>query len=863
MLVGVYLYVCFILIGKFSLIPAMFFFVAIVLDFITPLSQGIKRFAYVTSAMSVFLPVFGLFLIYLPFAVFGSLLNKRSFLRNYILGFTISFIPINIIYIISTYLSVPLNKPIILLILYIFPLIAILLLKKKSTEMFEIDNKEFLIIMICLLFTTIVASGIINDQGLFMSNGVRIFTRVQFVADGLRQYGEIPIYNPGIAQGEATYLWNTPSFKVHAGLSSYLLKNFNPILMFNAKSFFILLMSVLALSILLRTILNVEESSFSAFSIGVFSCVIGLNFFFLQMLESFKQFYAFSVAYLYLSLILQNPKSFKEFLILMYISVVMITIHLPYGAGILVMGGCLFLLIKIPELRTKKEFKHLVEWLKSNKKMAVLLSAAIILFPLFYLSSPLIFGEFLAEKVPLHFDLKNDINSFIWGRNSNEIRHLRESMHNSFSSLGSNPLMWPSNLLKGSYPNVGRIDDFKFGFFIYVFGIMSFFVLLLMHKTEKISNWRRFVIAYAVNLIILAIISEQISHRVGGFYRTVTPFFIIALGASIMVLAFNLRMKYFKYVVAGIALLALIHFLPYGKQNINNTHQEYFASGQVYKNEIEFIKRLPADGRIMTYGLFSNAVDFGGMYLTGKYFSRNERIELAINRTIFEKIHGQNSFGEEEYITTKSGQELANYLRLGGYKYLFINIQHPIGYYVVTQIYPNFTYPLFQDGPFVMLAVNGTSYAEKVDLVKNIDKSVYKMKEGYKYVSISKDYGFDDERIDLEISPMDPEPLYFRRDSPTKIIIGGNFDNDWVVFKEQYFTRWKAKMNGQEIPVYATNNDVILVRTLKGNELILEYKVLPVERVFGILSLIGAFILTAIILFEARSSNALLSEDDR
>ena len=50
---------------------------------------------------------------------------------------------------------------------------------------------------------------------------------------------------------------------------------------------------------------------------------------------------------------------------------------------------------------------------------------------------------------------------------------------------------------------------------------------------------------------------------------------------------------------------------------------------------------------------------------------------LANNREVFGtillKIHGQNSFGEPTVILTKDGEELSNYLRVGGYKYLFIN----------------------------------------------------------------------------------------------------------------------------------------------------------------------------------------------
>ena len=37
--------------------------------------------------------------------------------------------------------------------------------------------------------------------------------------------------------------------------------------------------------------------------------------------------------------------------------------------------------------------------------------------------------------------------------------------------------------------------------------------------------------------------------------------------------------------------IAFIHTIPYAKQNINNIHKEYFAGGDVYREEIEFIKK--------------------------------------------------------------------------------------------------------------------------------------------------------------------------------------------------------------------------------------------------------------------------------
>src|SRR3989338_4819608 len=224
-----------------------------------------------------------------------------------------------------------------------------------------------------------------------------------------------------------------------------------------------------------------------------------------------------------------------------------------------------------------------------------------------------------------------------------------------------------------------------------------------MYKVKEIQNYRLLALGFILNLVILSFITSRLSIHIGGFYRTIAPYLLILMGASIATFIFIFNKKLINLVLIGIVFLAFINAIPYAKQNITNIHQEKFASGEIYKSEIEFTKRLPIDGRIMTYGLFSNAVEYGMSRLTERYFSRNERIELAIDRNIFPKIHGQNSFGEPTVILTKDGEELSNYLRVGGYKYLFINIQHPIGNYVLSQVYPNYSYPIYQNGPLVFL----------------------------------------------------------------------------------------------------------------------------------------------------------------
>ena len=193
-----------------------------------------------------------------------------------------------------------------------------LILRKESIKFLELDNKEYTSILIILLFATMVAINILDDKNLFMANGVRTYSRIQYGIKGLNDYGRLPIYNPEIAHGEATYLFNTPSFHSHISLTSFMLGNAKPILLFNSYPFFILLLSTISLFILFQSIVNKEESSLNMLVVIAVTITIGLNFYFLQMLESFKLSYTLPISHLLLSIILNNPKTFKEFVILMY-----------------------------------------------------------------------------------------------------------------------------------------------------------------------------------------------------------------------------------------------------------------------------------------------------------------------------------------------------------------------------------------------------------------------------------------------------------------------------------------------------------------------------------------------------------------
>ncbi|MBS3105505.1 hypothetical protein J4234_04565 [Candidatus Woesearchaeota archaeon] len=834
----IYFLLIFLILKAHSIYPLIFLIAALLIDNFTKIRNGIKNLFYVTAALSVFPSVLGIFLLYLPFCVFGALLSKRSFLRNYIFAFALSFIPVNIIYFVTTYFSVPLSYPVIFLIFYSIPIVGIILLRTKAFDYIEVENSECICIFIVLFFTGIIASGIIDDKSLFMANGVRIFTRVQIAVEGLNNNGLVPIYNPGIAMGEATYLWNAPSFKVHAAINDYLLQPKSHIHFFNSLSFFILLLSTLSLSILFRSIINQEETYSNMLMVSSVAVLTGLNFYFLQMLESFKANYLYPMAYLFLSIILDNPKKYNDYLILMYFSALFIIIHLPYGSGVLVIGACLFLITKIYYLKDKSELLHFFNWAVKNKLIITITIGVILLFPIFYLSSGIIYKEFIYQEFDTTLGQKITIGSVI-SESANFFKGFYGRSKEFFSI---------------KYPDVNRIDDHKIGFFLSVFGLLSFFLLFAFYKLERAGKFRIFALAFLLNLFLSSLFYNRLSILLGGFFRTTLPYLLILMGASILAFTYLFKNKHIKYFLIIAIFIAFIHTIPYAKQNINNIHKEYFAGGDVYREEIEFIKKLPADGRILTYGLFNNAVDFGGNYLTKGYFSRNERYELVLVRTPFEKVHGQNSFGDAEIILNKSGTELSNYLIIGGYKYLFINACHPIGNYVVSVLYPNFTYPIYQNGCLLFLIVNNTNYIEKAELAKNAPDGIYKQKDGYKYITLSTYYNFD-RNLNFRETPKKPEALKFQRPSPTEIQISGNFEkDDFVVFKEQYFARWKAYMNNKEVPVMTTAQEMVLIKTDKGNNILLKYMVLPKEKIFGVLSLIAHLGLIILFIYLLRQS---------
>src|SRR3989344_1133114 len=876
---ALYLAIFFVWTAQFSILPLALFAVALAVDYLTRLEQGVKNLLFLVAALSAIPPVLWIFLLLLPFSVFGSLLSGKGFSKSYILGFALSFITANIIYILTTYFSVRMNMALVVLLFYMVPALGAVVLRKKAMRGFSIGAKECLFVLFVLLSASVVAVHIIDDQSLFMANGVRIFTRVQVAFDGLQEGGMVPIYNPGIAQGDPTYLWNTPSFKVHVALLNYLVPFVPPILFVNGLSFFILFLSTIGLGVLLKAFVGREEgnggewSSRATIMVSVVSALIGLNFVFLQLLPRMMANYTYPIAYLLLAIILGNPRKFTDVLLMMYIAAILISIHLPYGSGILFIAGCLLLVKKWHCFRGGEEPKKMLGRIKANKAKGMGAVILIALIPLFYVSAGFMFSDFLDQDTrqaaltpsSMAKDMVGNIQSFV--KTGGEVLHVAT---------------WnPLHILSGNYPDVRRIDDHRAGFFVAGAGLLSFLVLMAFIRSPLTRNFWLFVGAFALHLVLAGLFYSKLTIYFAGFWRTSYPFVLVIAGAAVLVQMSLWKSKVVVYALAAVMLFGFVHAVPYAKQNIGNIHQEMFASGEISTGELDFIRGLPNDGRILTYGMFNNAIDFGGNYLTGKYFSRDERAEFNLKRKLFEKVHGQDSFGEPDIVLAKSGVELANYLRLGGWKYLWLDARHPISQHVILELTPgigrqiygdvpdkyksgnatDYAYPIYANGPFFMFTVNGSNYAEKVDVVRNLTESVYSTGRGYAYTAISPYYHFGPGGGAVDV-PLDPGAVAVERVSPTEARLSGDFrEGGYVVFKEYYFERWKAYMNGREVPVLSTIQELVLIKTEKGESITLVYGVLPKEKVVAAVSFLAHLGFIAFLLMVLRGEKGRKEEE--
>ena len=512
------------------------------------------------------------------------------------------------------------------------------------------------------------------------------------------------------------------------------------------------------------------------------------------------------------------------------------TLHSGYGIGVIILSFSIFIIRNLYYLSDRAEIKQLFVWLAKNKFIFSLILLIMVLLPMFYFSAGIIYKEALRSQATIGEILASGAFS--------------ESVIGFFVGFYQNDL----SLLTLRFPDVQRIDDHVTGPFVSVLGIISFVALILLYKQKNAENFRVFAFGFILYLILASLISFYSINF--SLLRTNTPYLLVLLGVSIIAFIGIFENKTAKLALAAVIYFAIFYSLLYSIQNINNIHQEMFASGTILQEELEFIRQLPIDGRIMTYGLFNNAIDFGSNSLTGRYFSREEREELIYHiRNIYYLVHGPQSFGQEDYVLNKSNEYLSNLLRLGGYKYIFANICHPMGNFIMQKIYPDYSHPIYQNQCMVFFIINRTIYAEKIELAKEVNEEIYNRKDGYKYTTISRNYDYDLSGFEFKESPKEPTPLEFERVSATKVMINGDFkDNEWVLFKERYWPRWKAYTDGKEVPIFPDEFEQILIRTVKGSSIVLEYAVTRAEKIFGTLSIIGFVGAGVLLLYLARKT---------
>jgi len=631
--------------------------------------------------------------------------------------------------------------------------------------------------------------------------------------------------SPESAQGEQLFLFDSPAFFSHIAFVKIITPWINPVLFFNYYLVFILFLTILGVSLLIREVLSENRRDSTIYIIAIGSSVAILSFIFIQYLESVKQFFAQPIGFLIFALILSNPKKVEEILIMGVLFLLALLIHPAQTLGIGLVAVFLFLFMQLDKQSILRNLNELKDYLQKNKLKLIILVVIILLIPIFYITPIINYSDFMRSA---------GSSNYI----SNAISYL-----NNFFTTG-NPLSY-------EYPDVRRIDDKKIGFFISGLGLLALAYSLFNIRKQYFRKANIFAFAYFLNILASSVvISIPFVSNMEYGTRTLIPYALVLLVVLICTAINSFKISLVRWILLAVFLGGFIHAFPFIKENLSNIHQESFIGGQTYKNDIDFIRTLPIDGRIITYGHFANAVDAGLSALTNRYLSRFEFKQIDITKTIYDKIHGSHSWGDTKNLDTMSGIELANYLRVGGYKYIFANICHPIGAKVANKLFPDFTYAIYQNQCSVILIVNDTYYAEKVNIDEEDSETRLQKEDRYWYVSINEEYDYDIE-ISKEIQKINnPEPVNVERIDLSTVILHGDFrEGDFVVFKEQYFPRWKAYMNGKEVPVVSTDNYLLLIQTTDGNEILLKNTPLSFEKISALISSLAIIALLLFFIF--------------
>lgn len=822
-LLFIYLISISFLLKKIQLIAFIFLILLFLADKFV--HKKLKNSLYILIALIPF-PIFlWVFVIYIPYIVFGTLLKESSFMKRYLLGFSLSIFSTLLIYTLSMFIKIPLNTFTIALIFYMPVLVMIIYNFRKISykKLLHVDNIDFKVLLIVIFLFMYVSGPILTDNTLFMSNGTYFYSKYYMAVKSLEKDHTFPFYSPNAAQGEPIFLIDSPGFYSHVSLIKMLLPSVNPVLYFNYFQGFILFLTVLGMCILLRIILDVNLRKISPYLIGIGGSVIVLNFLEIQLLESIKHFLANPVGLLLFSIVLSNIRNFKDFFILLPLLLLTFMIHPAQSVANGLMVLFLFIGTQLNKDSITRNFKGFIIKVKNQKILLTLLIIVLLLLPLFYFLPILSYSGLLRTT---HIDLEDYVPG-------------------AMSYL--NAFFINENIVSKDFPDPNRNDDRKVGLFISIIGIVSVIYSLTRFRNIYFRKSNIFIFAFLLSTFSVAfLVSFPFFSNMEIGNRTM-PYQLAAFIFAFAALTNSFKKPGIRWALLGVLIIGYSMSLPLIKTNFSNVHGESMIAGQSYMNEIDFIKNLPTDGRIITYGHFSNAVDAGLHSLTDKYLARYEFKQLDRSRTIYDMIHTSHSFGIFEGIEDYDAVKFTNLLRKGGYKYVFLNICHPIGQVVANKIYPNASYPIYQNPANqcnLILAMNDTYYIEKVNVVSEQESSDFNFKEGgYLYVAYNNRFEqyYDKTPENPEGSINEDEtPLAFTRPKPTHIIVEGDFnDNEWIVFKEQFYPRWKSYIDGKVVPVYATDNDLVLIKTIEGNKLEIIHEISPIEKYSGIVSSIG------------------------
>ena len=803
------------------------------------IDSGIKNLIYAAIATLPLIPFFIFFIFYIPFVIFGTIFENASFIKKYVFAMSVTLV-LRLAVFHANMIGIPISEYFIMTTLIVFLLVSYyIFIKKKGIaslkNVFSVSSEDYKILIITLFFLFAVAGVIYNNSSLYQSNATQIYAKQLFVIDGIEKFWFFPLYDPSIGMGEQLFLTDSPAHftKDILILTTIFLRDiFGAVLIYNAYSMFVLWIVILGASLLLKEVLSINNSSnsdLSLYFIILGSIAIGLSFQFVRILESFKSFSAHTINFLLLALILSKPKKAAEWFAIAYLMLFSYMVHVIQSIGIFILAASLLVVLY---WRDRNSIKSGFDYILKNKLRVAFAIALFIGIMFSYTITGYIYKDYVREHPKGIFN-SDPMFNFV----------------DYFSHYFNDPNTTPFSI---KYPELNRIDTKQSGFFLSVIGGLSFLFILFNFKNEKLNKARLFNLAFLLHFMFYAVFIVSIFNfgNLEPGYRIIHPYTVVVLAASIAVAFDSFRLRYLRLALLLVFFVFLANSLYYARINMNSIHSEAIISGGVMKDEIEFIKSLPIDGRFITYGFFANAVDAGLASTTGHYFTRYQYNLWSEKNNIYEKVHTQNSFGDFEGLYNLSGAEFRNYWALGGYKYVFANACHPVGNFVISKVYPDYSMPLYQNPNnqcFVILKVNNATYADKASVLKSVDENVYKTEEGYKYISISSlgRYGFNPQEIlkNAPENPINPIELSFKRSNPHEAVINGEFKNgDWVNFKEEYFPRWKAYMNGKEISVYPTNFNMILIKAIDGNSITLRYEISKIGKIFNLISLIAVIL---------------------